>query len=89
MKVEVNGKTYCVETLIADNERLRKDVSASADTIRLVLDSVRAEIEALAPKGTAEDVIDGNPIKEAVWETIYDVMRIIDKYKAESEVRND
>jgi hypothetical protein len=45
MKVEVNGKTYCVETLIADNERLRKDVIASADTIRLVLDKIKAEIE--------------------------------------------
>ena len=45
MKVEVNGKTYCVETLIADNERLRKEIIESADTIRLVLDSVRAEIE--------------------------------------------
>ena len=45
MKVEVNGKTYCVETLIADNERLRKEVIACAKTNRLVLDSVRAEIE--------------------------------------------
>ena len=53
MKVEINGKTYCVETLIADNERLRKDVIASADTIRLVLDSVRAEIELLKADGLA------------------------------------
>jgi hypothetical protein len=48
MKVEINGKTYCVETLIADNERLRKDVIASADTNRLVLDQIRAEIHANA-----------------------------------------
>ena len=45
MKVEVNGKTYCVETLIADNERLRKEIIESAKTNRLVLDSVRAEID--------------------------------------------
>ena len=45
MNVEVNGKTYCVETLIADNERLRKDVIASADTIRLVLDKIKDEID--------------------------------------------
>lgn len=45
MKVEINGKTYCVETLIADNARLRKDVIANADNIRLVLDQIRAEID--------------------------------------------
>lgn len=45
MKVEVNGKTYCVETLIADNERLRKEIIESAKTNRLVIDSVRAEID--------------------------------------------
>ena len=45
MKVEVNGKTYCVETLIADNERLRKEIIESAKTNRLVFDSVRAEID--------------------------------------------
>ena len=44
MKVEVNNKTYCVETLIYDNERLRKEIIASAETTRLILDSVRAEI---------------------------------------------
>ena len=44
MKVEVNGKTYCAETLIADNERLRKEIIASAETTKLILDSVRAEI---------------------------------------------
>ena len=44
MKVEINGKPYCVETLIADNERLRKDVIESAKTNRLVLDQIKAEI---------------------------------------------
>lgn len=44
MKVEVNGKTYCVETLIADNERLRKEIIESAKTNRLVLDKIKAEI---------------------------------------------
>ena len=45
MKVKVDDKTYCVETLIADNERLRKDVIASAEYHRLILDEIRAEIE--------------------------------------------
>lgn len=50
-----------------------------------ILDKIRAEIRALSPSATAEDVIDGgNPIKEAVGETIHDVLQIIDKYK-ESE----
>lgn len=47
MNVEVNGKTYCVETLIADNERLRKDVIESAKTNRLVLDKIITDLESL------------------------------------------
>ena len=50
-----------------------------------VLDKIRAEIKALSPEPTAYDVVDGNPIKDAVWEIITDVLKIIDKYKAESE----
>jgi pyruvate-formate lyase-activating enzyme len=50
-----------------------------------ILDKIRAEIKALSPEPTAYDVVDGNPIKDAVWETIADVLKIIDKYRAESE----
>ena len=50
-----------------------------------ILDKIRAEIKALSPTPTVYDVVDGNPIKDAVWETIADVLKIIDKYKAESE----
>lgn len=50
-----------------------------------VLDKIRAEIEALNPEPTAYDVVDGNPIKDVVWETLADVLKIIDKYKTESE----
>lgn len=53
-----------------------------------LLDKIRAEIQALSPKPTAFDVVDGNPIKDAVWETIADVLAIIDKYKAESRENN-
>lgn len=51
-----------------------------------VLDKIKAEIKALSPEPTAYDVVDGNPIKDAVWEIITDVLKIIDKYKAECEV---
>ena len=50
-----------------------------------VLGKIRAEIKALNLEPTAYDVVDGNPIKDAVWETLADVLKIIDKYKAESE----
>ena len=50
-----------------------------------MLDKIRAEIKALSPEPTAFDVIDGNPIKDAVWETIADVVTIIDKYREESK----
>ena len=52
-----------------------------------ILDNIIAEIKALSPKPTAYDVVDGNPIKEAVWETLADVLQIIDKYKAEIELQ--
>lgn len=55
------------------------------DCTDCVLDKIRAEIKALSPEPTAYDVVDGNPIKDAVWETLADVLKIIDKYKAESE----
>ena len=48
-----------------------------------VLGKIRAEIKALSPEPTAYDVVDGNPIKDAVWETLADVLNIIDKYKAD------
>lgn len=57
------------------------------DCTDCVLDKIRAEIKALSPEPTAYDVVDGNPIKDAVWETLSDVLMIIDKYRTEN--RND
>ena len=54
---------------------------------REVLDKISAEVKALSPEPTAYDVVDGNPVKDAVWETIGEVLQIIDNYKAESEVK--
>ena len=50
-----------------------------------VLDKIRAEIKALSPEPTAYDVVDGNPVKDTIWETLIEVDKIINKYKAESE----
>ena len=50
-----------------------------------ILDKIRAEIKALSPEPTAYDVVDGNPAKDAVWETLIEVDKIIDKYNAESK----
>ena len=51
-----------------------------------VLEQIRAEIKALSPEPTAYDVVDGNPIKDAVWETLADVLQIIDRHmKGDSE----
>ena len=54
---------------------------------REVLDKISAEVKALSPEPTAYDVVDGSPVKDAVWETIADALQIIDKYKSESEDR--
>jgi len=46
-KVEIDGKMYCVETLIYTVERLTKDVKASAKHHSLVLDNIKNEITML------------------------------------------
>ena len=50
-----------------------------------ILDKIRAEIKVLSPEPTAYDVVDGNSVKDAIWETLIEVDKIIDKYKTESE----
>lgn len=59
----------CVSSGVCEHDKMR------------VLDKIRAEIKALSPEPTAFDVVDGNPIKDAVWETLSDVLMIIDKYR--------
>ena len=76
MKVEVNGKTYCVETLIYDNERLRKEVVASAELHKSIFDNLRAEIADMPKLYPFIDHID-TYVKED------DVLAIIDKYRNE------
>lgn len=44
------------------------------------LEKLRAEIKSLSPKPTAYDVVDGNPVKDAIWETLIEVEKIIDKH---------
>lgn len=68
MKVEINDRSYCVETLIYDNERLKTEIIESAKTNRLVLDNVRADIEEIA-------TYDGIYIDRAY------VLEILDKYR--------
>jgi hypothetical protein len=81
--VEVLRNTRCYGTMdIAKNVILKAlEQQPKTDT----LDKIRAEIKALSPEPTAYDVVDGNPVKDAVWETLNEVLQIIDKYKAKSE----
>ena len=76
-KVEINGKTYCVETLIYTVERLTKDVKASAEYHRLVLEQIKNEIEQ-----NAYPIVHGVNNHEKGM-TLYGILQIIDRYKAE------
>lgn len=55
------------------------------DKVISVLNKIKEEIIQLSPDPTVEDVVSGNPTKDAIWETLYEVLMIIDKHK-ESEV---
>ena len=77
-KVEIDGKIYCVETLIYTVERLTKDVKASAEYHRLVLNKIKEEIEQMQ----TYDQFTGESY--SAYEFKSDVLDIIDKYKAES-----
>lgn len=78
-KVEIDGKTYCVETLIYTVERLTKEVKASAEYHKLVLEQIRDEIENFEINGHIRDV-------ECFNAGIRHALTVIDKYKPESEV---
>lgn len=73
-----------ISEIITDKYKLRIVVEAE-EKQELILNKISAEVKALSPEPTAYDVVDGNPVKDAVWETIGEVRQIIDKYKAESE----
>ena len=76
-KVEIDGRIYCVETLIYTVERLTKEVKASAEYHRLVLEQIRAEIEELDTHYD-NDYFSGNidPMYKC-----NEVLQIIDKYR--------
>lgn len=61
------------------------DVAIETLEQQSVLDKIKAEIKALSPEPTIYDIVERNPKKDAVWETVNDVSKIIDKYKESSE----
>lgn len=77
-KVEIDGRTYCVETLIYAVKRLTKDVKASAECHRLILEQIRNEIEQIADEEQKHDEKWATGLRYAV--------KIIDKYKGVIDV---
>ena len=89
-RADGKSTTHILETTALDMaiialERQNKDYISRES----VLDKIRAEVKSLSPEPTAYDVVDGNRIRDAVWETLVDVLQIIDKYKAESDVEKN
>ena len=83
MNVEVNGKTYCVETLIADNERLRKEIIESAKTNRLVIEGIKAEIDEIPlsePMVSADGLYCYGSMSITIGHFREKVFEVIDKY---------
>lgn len=72
------------ENYLKKSEVVISQLRTDRDKLRDAFDKVKAEIKALSPEPTAYDVVDGNPIKDAVWETLADVLQIVDKYRTEN-----
>ena len=76
-KVEINGRTYCVETLIHRIELLTKDVKASAELYRLMLDKIKEEIYEIL-----FELSDGNTYLDVERQKVENnIFEIINKYK--------
>lgn len=55
------------------------------DKVISVLNKIKEEIIQLSPEPTVEDVVSRNPTKDAIRETLYEVLMIIDKHKESEE----
>lgn len=79
-KVEIDGKTYCVETLIHEVERLKKEVKAGIEIYRFTLNKIQNEIEELPEDmGIIADIHTGEIVGKYI--SSIKVKHIIDKYK--------
>ena len=74
MKVNIDGKEYCVETLIFENKRLKKEVIASAELHKMILNDIIQEIEQI---GATEQETNG---KTDYLKGINTCLDNIDKY---------
>ena len=68
-KVEIDGKIYCVETLLYTIDRLKKDLLAEVELRKNILDDIKAEIRKLEWYGD-----------DAFWDGVNAVSDIIDKH---------
>ena len=68
-----------------EQERLLKEINEITINTKWqkAIESIKEEIKALSPTPTAYDVVDGNPIKDAIWEILIEVEKIIDKHTKE------
>lgn len=86
IKVNIDGKEYCVETLIFENERLKKEVVASAGLHKMLLNNIKQEMEQI---GAIEQETNG---ETDYLKGINTCLAIIDKYNktesTESSVKN-
>lgn len=74
MKVNIDGKEYCVETLMFEYKRLKKEVIASAELYKMLLNNIKQEIEQI---GAVEQETNG---KTDYLKGIITCLDIIDKY---------
>lgn len=87
---ELLQKTYCDENcgdrkcVDAMDRCVFIDAVINAPTVDAVpigkIEKIKTEIRKLSPTPTAYDVVDGNPVKDAIWETLIEVYKIFDKY---------
>lgn len=79
------GKDFPYRDEVIPPSKEALDMAIKALKQESVIDKIKEEIKALSPTLTEYDIEYENPVKNAIWEILAEVLYIIDEYREENE----